>query len=384
MALQEAACAPTNVRIEQKRQFDMARSLNQQINTLEKTNGHTVLNSRPLRMGFDISSVCNAKCIFCLADSGRRKKSDLNAFRPVEWLDNFESLLPFIDLGIFSSFEALLNPNFDKFVDKLHEYYTPFQVFTNGKALTPEMSEFMLRRGLASLHCSFHSPSPSTYESIMKGLSFDQVLTNLMQLKVLARKHNPAFHLVMVFCAMRRNIEQLLDYVDIAHRVGARSIQVNYLMVTRESHKLEKESMFFHQDLYDSYIQAAQLKAYKLGIALNHQPLFRTYKEDAASTPCYRPWEQFNVNKDGNVSTCCGGSGSLGNMFEEDFVKVWNSKTFQTFRRTVNSPNPPAACKKCTRGKENPKDITTHITYLRRMPEEEREARIEELMAAYA
>lgn len=384
MALQEATCAPANDTLDQKRQFDMARSLNQQINTLEKTNGHTVLNSRPLRIGFDISNVCNAKCIFCLADTNRRKKSDPDAFRPVEWLDNFDPLLPYIDLGIFSSYEALMNPDFHKFVDKLHTFHTPFQVFTNGKALTPDMSEYMLRRGLASLHCSFHSPSPSTYESIMKGLSFDQVLTNLMQLKLLARKHNPAFHLVMVFCAMRRNIEQLLDYVDIAHRVGARSIQVNYLMVTRESHKLEQESMFFHQDLYDSYVHAAKIKAHKLGIALNHQPLFQTYQENSDSAPCYRPWETLNVQHTGDVNICCGGNCSPGNIFKDDFVNIWNGKMLQAFRRTVNSPNPPAACKKCTRGKENPKDICTHITYLRRMPEEKRAARINELMAAYA
>lgn len=382
MASHASTCAPSRAQ-GQKKQFDLARGLNRQINDLEKTHGHTVLNSRPLRLGFDISSACNANCVFCLAESGRKPKSDPDAFRPVEWLDNFEPLLPFIDLGIFSSFEALLHPQFTGFVDKMHRFHTPFQVFTNGKLLTPDICEYMLRRGLASVHCSFHSPNPATHESIMRGLSFDEVLTNLMQLKHLARKFNPDFNLVMVFCAMRRNIEQLLDYVDLAHRVGARVIQVNYLMVTNRKHGLDGESMFFHQDLYDSYVHAAQLKAYKLGISLNHQPLFQTYRPERDDSPCYRPWETLNVNMDGQVTVCCGGASKLGNIFEDDFFSVWNSKPLRAFRETVNSPNPPAACRKCTRGKEDPTDITTHITYLRRMDEDDRKARIAELMEQY-
>lgn len=384
MSTQTAPCAPQTPALDDKHHFDLARNLNNQINKLERENGNTVLNSRPLKLGFDISSVCNANCVFCLAENGRKQRKDPQAFRTPDWLDNFEPLLPFIDLGIFSSYEAMLNPYFDQFVEKIHQYHTPFQIFTNGKLLTPEMSEFILRKGVHSIHCSFHSPNPKTYEGIMRGLSFDETLGNLMRLKMLARKYNPNFQLVMVFCAMRRNIEQLSNYVDIAHRVGARRIQVNYLLVTKEQHKLEKESIFFHQDLYDTNILAAKQKAARLGINLTHQPVFGTWNDKSGKAgPCYRPWEHLNVNHDGEVTICCGGAGLLGNIFKEDFFKVWNSKPFRAFRNTVNSPNPPAQCKKCTRGKENPKDIQSHITYLRSMPQLERGARIAELMQAY-
>lgn len=384
MATQATTCTTKRAAADESKYYNQARRLNQEINTLEKTNGHTVLNSRPLRLGFDISSACNANCIFCLADKGRKSKKSVDAFRPPEWLDNFEPLLPFINLGIFSSYEALLNPFFDQFVLKLRKHYTPFQLFTNGKALTPDVSEFILRNGLDSIHCSFHSPVPGTYESIMRGITFDEVLNNLMQFKLLSQKHNPNANLVLVFCAMRRNIEQLLDYVDLAHRVGARAIQVNYLLATDEKHKLEKESMFFNQELYDTYVHTAKLKASKVGINLMHQPLFQTYIDQAnGGAPCYRPWEHCIVSQTGEMTVCCGGAGGLGNVFEDDFFNVWNSKPLRAFRRTVNTDNPPAQCRKCTRGKENPKDISTHITYLRSLSAEEKDERIAELMARY-
>ncbi|MBN2141297.1 MAG: radical SAM protein [Desulfovibrionaceae bacterium] len=186
--------------------FMAARQLNRQINELESRNNQTIVSSRPLHLGLDISSACNARCIFCLAEKGRRAGSDKDAFCPPEWLDHYSGLLPFINLAIFSSYEALLNPDFPQFVDKLREYYTPFQIFTNGKALTPDLAEYCLQNGMQSVYCSFHSPDPKTYEGIMRGLRFDEVLSNLMHLKLLSRKINPDFSLTLVFCAMRRNI----------------------------------------------------------------------------------------------------------------------------------------------------------------------------------
>jgi len=317
----------------------------------------------PPDLGFDISSACNCKCIFCLADAGRKRHSDPEAFRQPEWLDNFESLLPFINLGIFSSYEAVLNPRFDEFVLRLNRYRTPFQVFTNGKAVTPELSQFMLSHGLQSMHCSVHGAKPNTYEAIMQGNRFSQTLENLMFLKHHAAKLNPEFSLVLVFCAMRRNIGELMDYVDLAWRVGARAIQVNYLLVIKEDSGLDEEAMCFHPLIYDKMVCAAKEKAARLGIALNHQPFFSTY-QSGSSQPCYKPWSNLSVRGDGEINVCCGGSPVVGNMFGADFFTLWNSEKFQSFRRTVNGPTPPAACKSCSRGRENPWHISSHLTYM--------------------
>lgn len=357
------------------------RQVNRQVNAMESRNSFPVCASRPLRLGFDISSVCNVSCIFCLAEGGRKLRSDPDAFRSPEWLDQFEPLLPFIDLGIFSSFEALENPRFDEFALKLHKYRAPFQVFTNGKALSPEKSEFCLRHGMASVWCSLHGAHARSVEGIMRGADFGRVMENLMALKLLARRHNPGFGLTLVFCAMRRNIGELPDYVEMARKVGAREIQVNYLLVTREEHGLDEEAMVFHQDLYDYNVLRAKVRAMDLGIRLNHQPLFGEHREEAAPAPCYRPWEHLNVDHFGNAAICCGGAAQLGNIFESDFFKVWNSAPFRSFRERVNSDNPPAACRKCTRGRENPHDVTSHLTYLRKLGAEERQARVEELAA---
>jgi MoaA/NifB/PqqE/SkfB family radical SAM enzyme len=341
------------------------RALNQQVNGIECANNMPICMSRPLNLGFDIASVCNIKCIFCLAECGRKLRSDADAFREPEWLGHFDELLPYINKGIFSSYEALLNPRIEEFVERLDAHCTPFEIFTNGNALTPELAEFLLPRGLDSVWCSFHAADRATYEGIMPGSDHERVLSNLVSLKFLAKRHNPEFRLTLVFCAMRRNIQELDRYVDLAQRVGAKEIQVNYLLVTTPAHELEHEAMVFHQDLYDHHVLRAKLKAARLGILLRHQPTFFDWKPQEDHGPCARPWQHMNVNKDGVVTVCCGGAAGIGNLFTDGFQKVWNGPAMQAFRNRVNTANPPAACRKCTRGRENPHDVRTHLTYMR-------------------
>lgn len=353
------------------KQSAVLRSLNQQVNAFESANNMPICLSRPLNLGFDISSVCNIKCIFCLAERERKLRSDEDAFREPAWLDHFGELLPYIDKGIFSSYEALLNPKIDQFAERLDAHCTPFEIFTNGNALTPEMSEFLLARGMNSVWCSFHAAERSTYESIMLGSDYERVLSNLVSLRFLAQRINPDFRLTLVFCAMRRNIEELSRYVDLAQRVGARKIQVNYLLVTNLEHGLEHEAMIFHPDPYDQHVLHAKLKAAKLGIQLNHQPTFFDWKPTADPGPCTRPWQHMNVSRSGVVTVCCGGASGIGNLFTEGFQKIWNGPALRAFRSRVNTANPPAACRACTRGRETPHEVRSHLTYMKKFTDEQ-------------
>ena len=362
----------------------MTRNLNKEINAVESRNSVEIVNSRPLRVGVDLSNVCNINCIFCLARDSRQQKSSPNAFRSAAWLNKINTLLPFMDHVIFSSYEAILAPEFPNAVEMLRRYYTPFNIFTNGLALTPELSKYCLENGLASINCSFHAADKATYQSIMRGSDYNTVLRNLLSLKAQAERINPAFRLTMVFCAMRRNIHELPAYVDLAYAVGAKVIQVNYLLVTHGDTGLEGEAMFFNQHRYDRNVRLAKAKAARLGIKLQHQPTFRDYTEDDDMIrPCYRPWEHLIVTQAGSVQICCGGTGNQGNIFEQDFFSVWNNDMFQEFRRRVNTDDPPKACRSCTRGRENPFDPTVHLTYLRKLPKKERQQRLAELMREF-
>ncbi|MFH1914873.1 MAG: SPASM domain-containing protein [Pseudomonadota bacterium] len=151
--------------------------------------------------------------------------------------------------------------------------------------------------------------------------------------------------------------------------------------MTREGTGLEQEAMCFNPQLYDTMVLKAKLKATQLGIRLNHQRLFSDGVKEADQGPCYRPWEHFNVSHDGSSTVCCGGCGTLGNLFQQGFQQLWNSPRLMELRARVNSADRPQACRRCTRGRENPWDIGCHITYLRKKNDDEKARMVEEMLA---
>ncbi len=348
-----------------REQAYLARRANLELNCFESLSGQPVALSRPLRLCFDVSSVCNCSCIFCLAKEARKKPSDQDAFRPASWMDQLTHLLPFIEKGVFCDFESLLNPEFNAMAETLRQYHTPFEVRTNGMALTPETSAFLLRNGLVRLVCSVHGARKDTAESIMRGSDFGQIVANLQAFSRLRDRISPQTELTLTFIAMRRNVEQLPEYVKMARRLGAQSVAVHYMMVTRPGTGLEEESVYFHQELYDRCLSQARRVARTLGMKLGSPPLFGRYAPGAVKTACYNPWQMLYMGRTGAVAVCCnGGNEIVGNVFEEDFFKVWNSKKMQAFRRAVNSPNPPAVCRRCTEAQGSPHDIRKHLSYL--------------------
>lgn len=89
----------------------------------------------------------------------------------------------------------------------------------------------------------------------------------------------------------------------------------------------------------------------QVGTALKTIPLV------ASRSPkyyCQKPWTDLNnFTVDGRLDVCCIATGpsqerfSLGNIFEQDFQKIWNGHVMKEFRRTVNSSNKLPPCKRC-------------------------------------
>jgi radical SAM protein with 4Fe4S-binding SPASM domain len=71
------------------------------------------------------------------------------------------------------------------------------------------------------------------------------------------------------------------------------------------------------------------------------------YLPSANSGFCRDPWESLKISSNGDVSICCYAGGSFGNVFQNDVDGIWNSSKIKHYRATVNTDNPPDACRKC-------------------------------------
>jgi MoaA/NifB/PqqE/SkfB family radical SAM enzyme len=93
----------------------MIRKSNAERNAEERAKRVVELESRPLNLTLTLSFVCNANCVFCVADKHRVTKKDPLAFAKLDFLDRMEDLLPYIGCFVLSSPEVMLHPRVKEF-----------------------------------------------------------------------------------------------------------------------------------------------------------------------------------------------------------------------------------------------------------------------------
>jgi radical SAM protein with 4Fe4S-binding SPASM domain len=88
-------------------------------------------------------------------------------------------------------------------------------------------------------------------------------------------------------------------------------------------------------------------------VAREKQVDLRIYYGDFYSRKkkCNWPWISAFITSSGDVTPCCMLADSdiikMGNIFEDDFSKIWNSKEYQDFRKRIKTHNLHDFCKKC-------------------------------------
>ncbi len=138
----------------------------------------------PLRkLSIEISSVCNFKCIFCLA---HRRGSKVNEGRPAFMdFDFFKSIIKQYssNLGVVSpqfQGEPLLHPQFLQICQHLEETRKNFRFNTNGQLLTPKLTDELAKmKYLVGITFSLDGITRETFERLRIGSDFHKIMENV-------------------------------------------------------------------------------------------------------------------------------------------------------------------------------------------------------------
>lgn len=345
-----------------KEVFDPLRVIkeNATLNFWEGATQTTFLRSMPIKAFFEITNKCNISCIMC----GRKLSSGGIMSRSL--LDKIESFLPYLLwMCPFGGGEPLLAKGilFD-LITRLRNcnLVTEVNITTNGTLIDERMAKRLILSGVSHLTISFDGASRETYEKIRKRARFDKVIDNIErvnQIKRLYHRKNP--RLCFAFVAMRQNIEELPQLIELASKLRVSLITVVHLEVNRE--EMHQESLIHYPDLTNRIFDLAREKAKEKGIRLVLPALFSEVdieKSILQSLPshhkdiskrksqgkCYEPWSTIYIHMDGKVRPCCRGE-IMGDLNEEGFEQIWNGEAYQELRLRVNSDDPPEYCRNC-------------------------------------
>ena len=328
---------------------DEKRDINRLLNQLERDEGEKKLLSHPIRGYIEVSNFCNLRCQMCGQSyfddhGGKRLHMAKEAYKEIV------KILPYLDETTITGFgESLLSPYFWELMELL-PWGGIKKLITNGVLIDQETTRRLMKYPINDYTLSFEAIDRETYRFIRSADCLDQVIQNLKDLdanrKAAGRND---IHIGIGFVAMKRNIEQLPEFIRRAKQYGADTVQVSFLHVTRP-HLIE-ESLYHDPDLANRMFaegkQVAEEVELKYYYPENFNPSQSRPERSRRVRDCYEPWEFIYFESSGKVRPCCIYGKDMGNILRTPYDELWNGKVYQNLRATVNSDQPEEYCAKC-------------------------------------
>ncbi|HEU5227884.1 MAG TPA: radical SAM protein [Ktedonobacteraceae bacterium] len=325
----------------------------------------TSLATLPRSIYIEPTSRCNEFCQQCPRTLlSREEDRDLtfDEFRLI--VDQFPILERVVLHGLG---EPLLNKELPLMIRYLKERGTYVLFNSNGILLNAKRGQALIEAGLDEYRLSMDGASREMYARVRGVDAFDKIWRNVTAFVAMQKEQNaqkPAMSLW--FTAMRENLQELPDLIDLASKAGIREVYLQRLVYFEAGLAASKQALFRRSTQEElELIQRCELMCQERQI---------TFKAAGASTPiesvvrnfgerpwsgCQRPYTLTYITSSGNVLSCCfapfGHRSAreyreervLGNIFQEPIESIWHGERYNAFRRAFESASPARHCSQC-------------------------------------
>ena len=239
------------------------RAHNRVLNKLEMLAKWPVVLSNPIRCYFETTDRCNLRCRMCgQSFFPQGKPNDM----PVEAIETMRPLFEFMDeVSLFGYGEGLMVGYIPQLLDAIPPHANS-RLVTNGLLLTPDRNEMLVEHGLKTLYVSIDATTPETHKFVRGVDAFEKVLGNVRDLQERRKAHGSEFpRLALTFVAMRKNIEELPEFIRMARRMDIHEVLADYLTVYSED--MREQSLFYDRDRSDKFFETPRQAC---GVGLVH------------------------------------------------------------------------------------------------------------------
>lgn len=293
-----------------------------------------VVFAAPFELQIEPTNRCNVACSMCLRNIYHRDPEDMKFEYFAKIIEQFP-YLKFVTLHGWG--EPLLNQDLFKMIDYAYQKGIATAFATNGVLINAAMGRNIIESHLDMLVFSVDSVQPQIFESTRKGSFFEDTERNircLVDLKKELRSKSPK--LVISSTILKENVNHLETVIRFAKDldIGEVSFHLAY---------------YPDQDAYQvlgvDKIKIKEIfgKLFYLGSSLNIKVIYSAlpYRHGLCPTSWFIPFVAVN----GDVFVCCYQKDPVGNLLREGFSNIWNSQTYQSFRKQIKiSPNNICRC----------------------------------------
>lgn len=304
--------------------------------------------SRPIYLQIENTNRCNLACSFCaratwnreLNPPGDMTEDTFNRIRP---LLRYSPIVAIQGVG-----EPLVSDNVWWMMREVKAYHCHLIINTNGTLLHQENAQRLIEGQVDKIFVSIDAATDATFRSL-RGIDVTPIISNLkrlLEMRTAAQSATPS--IVVVFVAMKKNLNELPELVAKLASIGVRDMEIRHLKIYKE--ELSDQALFDDHASVSANLLALQQTAAELGITM-------TLPADCLgqTVGCRQPFEMMFFRHDGEVYGCCSAAfkGSpfnqpIGHLSSTSVIRLWNSSYIRALRNGLYGRSPLAEqCRLC-------------------------------------
>ncbi len=225
---------------------------------LEITDNQKEYLHTPVIMHMELSSFCNCECIMC---AHSYEKNDRAKYLSSQTMSELEEYFPACRIVIINGYgEPFIHPEIRDIILTYEKYGIKLFTTTNLQVL-PEDILPSINKVFQRINISCDGANSNTYESIRKNASYRKFVENGKILK----KNCPDVQLFLSVVAMRQNILEIVEIVQLACELGFEEVRFGRLGVN-DFIGNEKDDLINYPNLSSYMFDEAVKEGNKTGI----------------------------------------------------------------------------------------------------------------------
>ncbi|HET9314960.1 MAG TPA: radical SAM protein [Vicinamibacteria bacterium] len=314
----------------------------------------------------EITNACNFKCTWCPDDIMGRRRGFMKKEKAFRLLDEIAAKKPWLGplypVKLHQMGEPFLHPDLVEIVRRAEDLGVGVELNTNCGLITPENIDGLYAAGLTNLILSYQTPDPTSFKTRKAPrLAFDDyrekvrlaverkvatgARTNL-EIDIMNTKYADGYAIVS---EDEQALAFLRDWISFAQELEARyglPPRAHDWDAIRERHFLDQDENGSRYLLLPG-VHLIWKRCHSWGNVID-----TGHGADAPppSTYCPAPYDQFVIQWNGDVTTCCTdyeGRTKTANVFAQSIESVWTGDLLKQRKRDMLEGRLLDVCAKC-------------------------------------
>ena len=294
------------------------------------------LTSLPRSLNLELNNYCNLKCPSCPTNvnSSKRKKGQMSLLNARTIFNKIQKKV--ISVAFGGNGEITLLPDIGQYLISAKKSGLVVAAESNFNC-DKKIIEQIFSSGLDIINISLDGATAETYEKYRKGGNFNQVVSNIVYLSQLKRKHavvKPVIQWQMI--VNKYNESEIGKVKNLYKSLGVNTLRMNLPFIPGGDHYFFKDNKKLVIQLSNEFLPENKKK---YGI-----------RRKKSLLTCYQPYSELQVLYNGTVIPCCRLREKniiIGNLLSSSLEEIWNNDKFVFFRKQLKSQGKNKSCIKC-------------------------------------